>query len=63
MYTLQSLVVHIGDSLEQGHYIAYVKRDNKWYKMDDHHAQRVAFDEVCACAHHLDACRHRCESY
>ena len=32
---LNSVVAHLGTSLNNGHYIAYVRRNNKWYLADD----------------------------
>lgn len=34
MYELFALTVHIG-SLDSGHYIAYTKRNRKWYQFND----------------------------
>eukprot|EP00045_Choanoeca_perplexa_P008254 m.76033 g.76033 ORF g.76033 m.76033 type:complete len:143 (-) comp14420_c0_seq2:134-562(-) len=33
-YTLFGVVTHIG-TMQQGHYIAYVKQQDQWYKCDD----------------------------
>lgn len=34
-YSLKSVVTHIGRSADSGHYIAWVKREDSWYKVDD----------------------------
>ena len=35
MYQLISLVDHIGDSMQNGHYIAHVQHGNMWMRCDD----------------------------
>lgn len=34
-FDLHGCIVHSGDSVSSGHYVAYVKRNGKWYKADD----------------------------
>ena len=34
-YDLFAVIVHIG-KIDGGHYIAYCRRDNQWFKFDDH---------------------------
>lgn len=34
-YQLFAVAEHIGSSLNSGHYIAFCKRDNKWYRFSD----------------------------
>ena len=41
-YTLIAVAVHIGKSMSLGHYIAYVKREDKWYKCDDSKIHEVS---------------------
>ena len=45
-YELFALVVHIGDSIAQGHYTSYVKRGNIWFCCDDDRVSEVSEDEV-----------------
>lgn len=34
-YSLIAFIEHLGNSRDSGHYVSYVKYDNKWYNMDD----------------------------
>ena len=34
-FDLYGVVVHFGDTLKHGHYISYVKKDEKWFKAND----------------------------
>lgn len=34
-YILYSVNVHLGDGISEGHYYAYIKKQNKWYKFND----------------------------
>jgi ubiquitin C-terminal hydrolase len=34
-YRLIAFVVHLGDTLEEGHYVAYVQANGHWYKVND----------------------------
>lgn len=34
-YNIFALIVHTGRSIKAGHYIAFVKRFNKWFFCDD----------------------------
>ena len=34
-YNLIGAIVHLGKTLKSGHYIAYVKSDNQWYRCND----------------------------
>ena len=34
-YRLIAFVVHLGDTLAEGHYVAYVKAQGRWYKTND----------------------------
>ncbi|KAH0563266.1 hypothetical protein GP486_002162 [Trichoglossum hirsutum] len=40
-YELYGVVEHHGSGLNDGHYIAYVKRDDGWWEMDDESTTRV----------------------
>ncbi|GAB5372492.1 hypothetical protein AAMO2058_001670400 [Amorphochlora amoebiformis] len=48
VYDLGSVIVHKG-SLDNGHYICYIRRKNQWYKCDDNIVTRVTQDEVKSC--------------
>ncbi len=32
---IKSLMIHLGESVNSGHYITLIKRENKWYKYND----------------------------
>ena len=34
-YNLIGAIVHLGKTLKSGHYIAYIKSDNQWYRCND----------------------------
>ena len=34
-YMLSSIIVHVGSTSKEGHYISYVRTLNGWYEMDD----------------------------
>ena len=35
LYSLAGVVVHEGNSIKEGHYVAYVKKSGQWYRTDD----------------------------
>jgi ubiquitin C-terminal hydrolase len=42
---LAGVVVHIGDTIDSGHYTAYIRPDgNQWVKMDDGYTPEVVHD-------------------
>jgi hypothetical protein len=46
-YELKAVVVHKGESLNNGHYVCYLQREgNAWYLADDTKVFRVSIDEV-----------------
>lgn len=45
-YHLQSVIAHIGDSIDQGHYVAYSKYENQWFQFDDHKVYLASKSEV-----------------
>lgn len=45
LYNLASVIVHIGDA-HGGHYIAYVKHNNQWYKCDDDEITTLTNDQI-----------------
>ena len=45
-YELVGVVVHAGKSCERGHYLAYVKSGNDWYKANDEVVTKVNVDIV-----------------
>ena len=34
-YRIMGIVVHLGSSIASGHYIAYIRAGEKWFKMND----------------------------
>jgi len=48
LYDLFGVVVHKGASIDQGHYISYVRRHAQWYSCDDTMIVAVSEDEVRA---------------
>ena len=36
-YTLLSLIEHRGVFINSGHYVSYIRQNNKWYHCDDKH--------------------------
>ncbi|GMI52234.1 hypothetical protein TeGR_g11122 [Tetraparma gracilis] len=45
-YSLFAIVCHRGQSVNSGHYIAYVKRDGRWYEANDSRIRPVTEKEV-----------------
>lgn len=45
MYRLFACIVHRGQ-FSTGHYYAYVKKENSWYRCDDAKVDEVKQDEV-----------------
>ncbi len=52
-YDLSSVVVHIGKNVDVGHYIAYCKREGKWFKYDDLEVTLVGEEGVSGCDPYL----------
>lgn len=46
LYELKSMVIHVGDRIENGHYISYVERDREWYCVDDLKVRKSAISDV-----------------
>ena len=45
-YRLMGIVVHIGASIQGGHYVSYVHAGENWFKMDDHIVSTVRWQTV-----------------
>ena len=45
-YNLYAGVVHEGDESWAGHYVSYVRNNNKWYKCDDHIISDTTLEQV-----------------
>ena len=45
-YSLLSVVDHQGDSIQSGHYVAFVKSGKFWYLVNDSDVKRVAFKSL-----------------
>ena len=45
-YRIMGIVVHIGSSIAGGHYVAYVRAVENWFKMNDHIVSAVRWQTV-----------------
>jgi Ubiquitin carboxyl-terminal hydrolase len=45
-YELVAVLVHQGQSCDSGHYLAYVKNNNQWYKCNDSEVEPVSVTKV-----------------
>jgi len=45
-YELVAVLVHQGHSCDSGHYLAYIKSGNSWYKANDSSITKVSLDQV-----------------
>ena len=45
-YRLLGIIVHIGPSSMSGHFIAYCRQDNSWYKFNDSIVSNSTFNEI-----------------
>jgi len=45
-YTLYAVLVHVGNSMQNGHYYCFVKVDRQWWKVNDAEVTRVKWKEV-----------------
>lgn len=45
-YELRSFIVHLGTTLKSGHYVAYRKVENQWWKCNDHRVSRISQEEM-----------------
>lgn len=45
-YELKAVLTHKGRSSTSGHYVAWVKKDEQWYKCDDDYVEPVESDEI-----------------
>lgn len=47
-YTLRAFIVHLGDSIDKGHYLTYVyqRRSRRWYIIDDQQVRPVSTNEA-----------------
>ncbi|NGX45930.1 MAG: hypothetical protein K940chlam2_01110, partial [Chlamydiae bacterium] len=46
LYELRSCVLHLGDSLNSGHYVTLVKKPSGWYLVNDAQTRKVEDDEL-----------------
>lgn len=53
LYQLRAVIVHEGTSANSGHYFAYVKRNERWFRGSDMAVRIVSFDDVKSCAGYL----------
>ncbi|CAG9863922.1 unnamed protein product [Phyllotreta striolata] len=48
-YTLFAVIIHIGERMDMGHYVTYVRQQhNYWYKCNDEDITRVKLEDVLA---------------
>lgn len=45
-YTLYAVNVHMGNGMSEGHYYAYIKKSNGWYKFNDNYVTRCMEKEA-----------------
>ena len=45
-YDLVSIIVHLGETPNSGHYICYSKRNNNWYEFNDSIVIKYNFNEL-----------------
>ena len=45
-YECLGVAVHIGDTINSGHYVAYIKRGSDWYLCDDRNVKPVSYNQV-----------------
>ena len=45
-YRIMGIIVHIGTSIQAGHYIAFIRAGEKWFKMNDHIVSAVQWQTV-----------------
>ncbi|PIS00859.1 MAG: hypothetical protein COT84_05265 [Chlamydiae bacterium CG10_big_fil_rev_8_21_14_0_10_35_9] len=45
-YNLSSFIVHFGDTTESGHYVSYVKKNNRWYECSDKSINEVSIESI-----------------
>lgn len=46
-YSLFAVINHLGNSMDGGHYTAYIRQQTDyWYKCDDHEISRADLQEV-----------------
>ncbi|KAK4877713.1 hypothetical protein RN001_010219 [Aquatica leii] len=47
-YELYAAVVHVGSSLDSGHYYTYARNEEDWYKFNDCVVTRTTAEELCS---------------
>lgn len=45
-YECLGVAVHIGDTINSGHYAAYIKKGSNWYLCDDRNVKPVSYNQV-----------------
>jgi len=57
-FALYAVIVHVGASIQMGHYVAYIEDPRGgWFKMEDHKASPVSLPEVLSIPARRDAGR------
>ena len=46
VYDLECVVVHQGENAHQGHYFAFCRQDNKWFRFDDEIVSATTLEDV-----------------
>lgn len=45
-FVLNSIVVHVGSGLQQGHYFSLVNNQSKWFRVDDEVSEEIDISDV-----------------
>jgi ubiquitin carboxyl-terminal hydrolase 22/27/51 len=48
VYDLESVVVHVGQQIQNGHYLAFCRQDDTWFRFDDEMVSKSTAAEVLA---------------
>ena len=46
LYRITGIIIHSGSSIEEGHYFAYVRVDEKWFRISDDNVTAVRWQTV-----------------
>ncbi|CAK5267490.1 unnamed protein product [Mycena citricolor] len=57
-YELYAVVCHRGTTVDSGHYVAYVRRDDIWFKCDDDLISKIGDSTALQTTFNIDAAQH-----